>query len=86
MAGWKGYPSAFIQGRRSAVERADDAGRSVIDDIGVDHRGPHVFVARRSARAEGAIPMPAGVPLQHRRVGPLAVHHHAHAVQTGRRW
>ena len=30
---------------RSAVEGADDAERSAVDDVGVDHGGSHVAVA-----------------------------------------
>jgi hypothetical protein len=42
--------------RRSAVEGADDAERVAIDDMGVDHRGPHVRVAeqRLNRPASGA--------------------------------
>jgi hypothetical protein len=44
---WARNSKRSMLGRQSAVERADDAERPAVDDMGVDHRRPHVFVAQQ---------------------------------------
>lgn len=39
--GWGQASQCRVGGGRSAVERADNAGRSAIDNMGIDHGVPH---------------------------------------------
>jgi hypothetical protein len=49
------------RGPRSAIKGADDAEGAAVDDVGVDHRGPHVLALARR-RAWGERGRTAGIP------------------------